>query len=559
MAGRLVVIKGYDKDKYLDLKTARSYCIGRGSSTREVDFKVDPGEYLTSRQHFFIDYRPPRFYVRDNNSTNGTLIIRGKDNIPVLNEEMELYDGDRIIAGNTVFRFDIIDGISSGKAEDSPNMAATYGSSPDTSASEAGQTPHYHQKPVSNRIDNISLAETPVQHLEPVSDLGQPSREFAFRSSALNAANPGNADDLQISMTDKEVPCFMVSPPSQYYSVTVPEIQLFHNTEVKCISCGMTISLGITLSELQANGYPVFLCKKCASGLIREHGLKDLEHYRILREISEDSLSLAYLAWHEESGMLAVIKAILSGLSGHRDDLQYLDREISVICGLKHPGIVKMYESVVHKDRVYLIYEYMPEGNLVSFMENTYGGPMPWQEACRVVFGMLSGLQYCHDMGITHGNIDTQTILFKKDMQGIPNARLGGFGLAEIYENTGLSMKNAGIREYSPFKAPELNINSRHIQPQADIFSIGIAMYYLLTCSFPYSSGQAQTDISKYSGRNSGMPALLKDRNPSFPSELYQIVYKAIQKQPEERFQTASEMAQALQQLTEGFSASSSR
>jgi hypothetical protein len=474
MASRLIVIKGYDRDKYLELKAEFSYCIGRGGTGKNVDFKVDPCEYLTSRQHFFVDFYPPHIFVRDNKSTNGTLIQRGNDIIPVTGMQTEIFDGDLIVAGNTVFRLEAVN--------EAHEMA---------------------QKPVSAPPVSPNAAEAAPEQHKPVT-------------------------------------------PQGYYSVVVPEIQLFHSAQVKCIACGELITVEISPSELQAYGYPVFMCGNCSSGFSDERNLKDLDSYGILQELKEDGIGLVYLARHKETGLLAEIRAILPRLLG--EDILYLKREISVMQSVSHPNVVRMYESVVHRDRAYLIYEYMPEGDLNNYLKTTSGGSLSWNDACSVVCDVLSGLRHCHEMGIVHGDIKPANILFKRDPRGNPTARLGDLGLAWICDNMGLSGFSSEYREAQPFKAPELIENFRALKPAADIYSMGAILYFLLSGGLPYSSPtDAISQNSDISFDAKAIPP--QDEDPDIPDALMRILKKATCREPESRFHNAAEMLQAILEM----------
>jgi pSer/pThr/pTyr-binding forkhead associated (FHA) protein len=527
MASRLIVIKGYDRDKYLELKEACSYCIGRGGTGKNVDFKVDPCEYLTSRQHFFVDFYPPHIFVRDNKSTNGTLIQRGNDTIPVTGEQTEIYDGDLIIAGNTVFRLEY--------ENEGQEMPFNTESPASFSSSLMGE------KPVSaSPADNppASSAEKPIyasptENPGPVSSAYPAEKPVSAPPVSPNAAEAAPEQHKPISLKD-------------YYSVVVPEIQLFHSAQVKCIACGELITVEISPSELQAYGYPVFMCGNCSSGFSDERNLKDLDSYGILQELKEDGIGLVYLARHKETGLLAEIRAILPRLLG--EDILYLKREISVMQSVSHPNLARMYENVVHRDRAYLIYEYMPEGDLNNYLKTTSGGSLSWNDACSVVCDVLSGLRHCHEMGIVHGDIKPANILFKKDPRGNPTARLGELGLAWICDNMGLSGFSSGHREAQPFKAPELIENTRSLKPEADIYSMGAILYFLLSGGLPYSS--RTDDVFRNSGVSFDAKAIPpQDKGLDIPDALARILKRATSREPEGRFHNAAEMLQVILEM----------
>ena len=531
MASRLIVIKGYDRDKYLELKAVCSYCVGRGGTGRNVDFKVDPCEYLTSRQHFFIDYVPPRIYVRDNHSTNGTLVQRGNTTIPVTGEQTEVYEGDLIVAGNTVFRVENTDEayeIPLHKSQELEKHSAASDENP-----EAPMKPPFDAHPFSNEISNPQIAYSGTDELR----IGDP----VCPASSPVPPSPSSPEEANVTPPQSNS-----AAPQDYYSVVVPEIQLFHSAQVKCIACGEPITVEIAPSELQAYGYPVFMCEKCSSGFNNVRNLKDLDSYNILQELREDSMGLVYLARHKETGLLAEIRAILPRLLG--EDILYLKREISVMQAVSHPNLVRMYEKVVYRDRIYLIYEYMPEGDLEHFLKTFSSGGLSCNDACRVVCDVLSGLRHCHEMGLVHGDIKPASILFKKDPHGNPSARLGDLGLAWICDNTGLSGFSSGYREARAFQAPEHTGNFRSLKPQADVYSMGILLYFLLTGSLPFSDRSQPINPNCFIPAGTPVVPLL-DRNPEVPRALARIVEKSICQKPEERFQNASEMLQTILEM----------
>ncbi|MBP7176073.1 MAG: protein kinase [Thermoclostridium sp.] len=527
MAGRLVVIKGYDRDKALEIKAACTYCIGRGGAGKAVDFKVDPCEHLTSRQHFFIDYLPPRFFVRDNNSTNGTLIQRGNTTLPVLGEQIEVFDGDRIIAGNTVFKLE-----ATGEAYEIPVIKSP--------AMEICIEPPADQLVNSKEV----LSEGDIMNPEGVCSENIRSMPNAY----------GHGESIILGdMADpvKQVSTgAVIDTPSQPklspHSVVVQEIQLFNDTQVKCFSCGAPVPVEITTSEMQSNGYPVFMCDQCSLGFSFERNLKDLEDYRILREIREDGMGLVYLGRHQQTGLLVEIRAIFPRLS--TEDSLSVKREISSIKDVSHPNLVRMYENVVYRDRIYLIYEYMPEGDLLHFLEARSSDNLSWNDACTMVCDVLTGLRHCHELGIVHGNIRPENILFKKNPSGHCDARLGDLGLAWICETTGLSGSlTSGCRQTQVYKAPEFE-RYRALKAQADVYSVGIIFYGLLNGDL-----LKRSDLFDQKGSVPGEASLsivpLIAKNPEIPWALTSVVEKAIRKNPDERFKNASDMLQALLQM----------
>lgn len=519
MSGRIVVVKGYDRGKSLDLNRTGTYCIGRGGKGKEVDFKVDPCEYLTSRLHFFIDYRPPHFYIRDNNSTNGTLLIRGDAHIPVYTDDTVLCDGDRIVAGNTVFQFDVLQEAIFAEADEIPPA--------DQMPAEPG--PNLNQAfvpPVQKHAKEAFVAS------DSLSDLEHPALSESAAESGLQ-----NKMDWPAS----HIP----SPAVDYYSVIVPEIQLFHSTIVKCIACGSPITLEVPLSDLEANGFPVFMCQECSDTHFESLNLKNLYTYRILKELNDDGRGLVYLVRHEGSGMLATLRAIIPRTKSLEEDMQSLKHEVSRIQELTHPNLVRMYESMVFRDRIYLISEYMPEGDLDQLLKSD-SIQMSWNDACRFICDILAGLRHCHERGIVHGDIRPGSILFKRDAKGNPCVRLGDLGVSWICDRYGLQGANDSLLSGTAksYIAPELLKTRLNIRPQADIYAVGVLFYTLLCNESPFEdrSPSAKGDMAGF-GR---MTIPLQCRNPDIPTPLARIVDRAIRENPSDRYESAAQMLQAI-------------
>lgn len=527
MAGRIVVIKGYDRGKTLDLNRMGSYCIGRGGTGKEVDFLVDPCEYLTSRQHFYIIFRPPLYYIRDNQSTNGTLLQRGNTHIPVYHEEIPLCDGDRIIAGNTVFRFELLHEESELHDQIHPNDVS------------GNLQPEWN--PQESSVDQIALNK-PLTDSEPLFETDRAS--VADPVIHLEDAAPAEPHSV-IDIPEEPSP----SPHQDYYSVIVPEIQLFHSTVVKCFTCGTSITIEAALSELQAYGMPVFMCEQCSNAHSTGLNLKNLNSYRVFKELSDDGRGLVYLARHEESGMLASIRAILPRMQSLEEDVQFLKHKLSEIQAVTHPNLVRMYDNMVYRDRIYLISEYMPEGDLLQYLKSIRAEYLSWNDASQMICDILAGLRHCHEMGFVHGDIRPESILFKKDLKGKPSARLGDLGVSWIYDNYGLMGASDALRS-EPFKdytAPELFVNNRSITPQADIYSIGVLFYYLLCGKLPYDDfSQPLSGVSFVPADSGHKPVPLQCRNPDIPTLLARIVDKAICENPSDRFESAAEMLKAI-------------
>lgn len=548
MSARLVIVSGYDKEKFLNLDKAGSYSIGRGGADRNVDLKLDPRECLTSRLHFYIDYRPPRFFIRDNNSTNGTIIKRNNDTIVLRNDGTELLPKDRIIAGNTEFLLKTYEmSVKNNANQIYTNDAAIP--DPETNASNS---------------EGIGIASAPSAPSAPLNEVTQdkPTSQ-TLGTPASNALCRIDRPIENKSIVSEQIEQFNSdkTKKSKTGKPTIPEISLdfFQKADIHCVSCNRPIDVEMTLSEVESYASPLFMCNSCSADSTTENNLKNLDAYRVLRKIGEGGMGTVYLARHNASGMLVTVKAIIPAISASEDDILHFRRDISIVQSLNHPNIAKMYEYSIYRERHYYICEYLPDGNLNSIIENSGSRPMDWKKGCEIICDVLAGLQCCHDKGINHLGIKPSNILFKKDMKGAYSLRLTDSGLSEIYENTGFKnlVRLNQFENTNRYTAPELSGNYRAAMPQTDIYSTGILLFFLLTSSGPDSKsscGEGQPSAFLGNRGSESMffqnnPIQLTERNSFIPAQLFEIIDKAIRKNPKDRFQTAQSMYYAIANL----------
>lgn len=109
MSARLVIIKGRDEGRFFEFKAPGSCVVGRDCLGSTADLRLDQNDNYISRVHFTAEYAPPRFIISDKGSTNGTFIIRHGDENMVRVQSAELYNGDTVITGGTVFRLELVE------------------------------------------------------------------------------------------------------------------------------------------------------------------------------------------------------------------------------------------------------------------------------------------------------------------------------------------------------------------------------------------------------------------------------------------------------------------
>jgi hypothetical protein len=170
---------------------------------------------------------------------------------------------------------------------------------------------------------------------------------------------------------------------------------------------------------------------------------------------------------------------------------------------------------------------------------------MPLAQVVKIVKDVLSGLSYAHAEGITHRDIKPANIMLNKKGQAV----LTDFGVAQIIGSTQHTVTGALMGTLN-YMAPEQGLKGES-DNRSDIYSLGIVFYEMLTGYTPFDADTPLAILMKHLNDPLPVPTQI---DPSLPTALEMIVLKALAKDPDDRFQTADEMAEALQKAMDGLS-----
>ena len=253
--------------------------------------------------------------------------------------------------------------------------------------------------------------------------------------------------------------------------------------------------------------------------------------YRILRPIAEGGMASVYLAVQDSLDRRVVLK-----MPKKFNDIFQSARFVNegrIIASLNHHNIITIYDIGVAGERHYFTMEYLQGGNL----EDRIIRGMNPAEALDLVEAIGGCLAYVHRKDIIHRDIKPANILFRRD--GTPV--LTDFGVAKQTEADSRLTKD-GTALGSPYYISPEQAECKPLDGRADIYSLGIIFYEMLTGKKPYT-GDSDIQI---------IIAHLSDPIPALPDELgrYQeLIDRMIAKNPEDRFDTAGEMIEYIQQL----------
>jgi tRNA A-37 threonylcarbamoyl transferase component Bud32/tetratricopeptide (TPR) repeat protein len=268
-------------------------------------------------------------------------------------------------------------------------------------------------------------------------------------------------------------------------------------------------------------------------------GERVLGRYQIEREIGKGAMGNIYLAFDPKLDRRVVIKTVCFNLAASEADTSTLKdrvyREARAIAKLGHPNIVVVYDVEDDKDFSYIVMEHIEGRDLRQALKSERR--LDFQRAIKIVAQVCSALDYAHQAGIIHRDIKPSNIML------LPNdkAKVTDFGIAKLADNFSLTLPGHVLGTPS-YMAPE-QLDGETIDSRADIFSLGVVLYELLTGCRPFAGDSLAALAYKIVHKMQIPPSL---QNVELPIELDDIVARALAKQPQERYQTAQEFREAL-------------
>lgn len=261
---------------------------------------------------------------------------------------------------------------------------------------------------------------------------------------------------------------------------------------------------------------------------------KSIGQYEIIEEIGRGGMGTVYKAYQRSLNRYVAIKILPLSKAQDPEFVERFYREARTAAALKHPNILPVYDAGSTEDFYYIVMGYAEGGTLEDLIRM---GPLDIEIAIKIVVQLAEALEYAHSKGVIHRDIKPSNILL--DEEGRP--LLSDFGIAKALEGTKLTQ--TGIIIGTPeYMSPEQG-QGKKIDHRSDIYSLGVVLYEMLTGQLPFKADTPMGIIYKHI---SEPPPPIRKLRPDVPKWLEEIIMKALAKNPEDRFQKARDLAQAL-------------
>jgi hypothetical protein len=285
-----------------------------------------------------------------------------------------------------------------------------------------------------------------------------------------------------------------------------------------------------------------------------------LAGYEVLGELGRGGMGIVYKARQRGLDRLVALKMILHADHAGAEDRARFAREAKALAGLRHEGIVHVYEVGEHEGKPFFSLEYVEGGSLDKRLAGT---PLPPKEAARLVQQLAEAMQAAHEAGIVHRDLKPANVLLAEGqasgqtLQGRPPAcpldgcipKITDFGLAKKQDEGGLSVSGAVLGTPS-YMAPEQAACKVHaVDARTDVYALGAILYECLTGRPPFKGATVPETLVQVMSEE---PVAVRALQPSVPRDLETVCLKCLQKEPARRYGSAQNLADDLARFLRG-------
>jgi len=263
-----------------------------------------------------------------------------------------------------------------------------------------------------------------------------------------------------------------------------------------------------------------------------------LGKYRVLGVLGKGGMGEVYQG--EGEGRIVAIKILPEELMRRADLRKRFEREAQALASFNHPNIVRFYELDESDGVYYMALEFIQGRELSDILKQQ--GRIPFNEIQPFIQDVASALDYVHEQGFVHRDIKPSNIMVRPKANGKTlEAVLMDFGIAKI-KHAHTALTDTGAVGTINYMAPEQIMAARMVDLRADIYSLGVIIYELLTGELPFNGNPGQVLFAHLQQP----PPNLGELVPDLPPIVVKGVMRALEKKPEDRFESAGEFITAL-------------
>ena len=260
------------------------------------------------------------------------------------------------------------------------------------------------------------------------------------------------------------------------------------------------------------------------------------ERYEIIEKIGSGGMATVYKAKDKILKRFVAVKILRDEFTTDEEFIKRFEGEAQSAAKLTHPNIVSIFDVGVDGNSHYIVMELI-KGKTLKEIIVEEEGPLPWKWSVNVAIQIASALEMAHRNSIIHRDIKPHNIIITED--GI--AKVTDFGIAKAVSNSTITAFGTTIGSVHYF-SPE-HARGGFTDVKSDIYSLGVVMYEMVTGQVPFD---ADTPVSVALKHMQEQPKIPKELNENLPVAVNSIIMKALKKDPNLRYETATNMLEDL-------------
>ena len=267
-----------------------------------------------------------------------------------------------------------------------------------------------------------------------------------------------------------------------------------------------------------------------------------LGNYRILAPLGQGGMARVYRAFQESLEREVAVKVLPPWYAADRNFVERFNLEAKLVARLSHPNIVTVHDASEQNGHLYIVMQLVDGGTLKHRLDHLHaqGYTMDAIEAVPIFVQLANALNYAHEQGVVHRDVKPVNVLM--DRSGRPI--LSDFGIAKVLASTKDALTRPGAGVGTPeYMSPEQCLGGA-VDGRADIYALGAMLFEALTGQTPFLGENYPALAHSHIYETPPRPTIL---NPTISPLLEQTILTALMKNPLQRYQYASDMAEALE------------